>query len=249
MDKKTILVYDSGIGGLNVLLKLKKLRPEFEYLYMSDKKNAPYGKKAEKELFELAYTNILRAKKYYDFSICVLACNTLSTRVKEKLELSFSDIIFYGSYPFVNVADFGATLLVGTKATINSVYIMKAKREKKLLETLDLSDLVLEIENNLFDVSKIDLQKHFLSVRKDFNFLLLGCTHFCFLKDEFSKVFPKSTVFTEVLGMNIHNKGFLSTFCQNKIKSLKMPLENFIFEDKMRNFEVYDFLLKNIGQK
>ena len=173
MDKKTILVYDSGIGGLNVLLKLKKLSPEFEYLYMSDKKNAPYGKKSEKELFELAYTNILRAKKCYDFSVCVLACNTLSTRVIDNLKLHFSDLVFYGVYPFVQTSLFGSTLLVGTRATINSVYIMKAKREQKLLQTLDLSDLVLEIENNLSNLSKIDLQKYFLSVRKDFNFLFV----------------------------------------------------------------------------
>ena len=248
MDKKTILVYDSGIGGLNVLLKLKKLSPEFEYLYMSDKKNAPYGKKSEKELFELAYTNILRAKKCYDFSVCVLASNTLSTRVIDNLKLHFSDLVFYGVYPFVQTSLFGSTLLVGTRATINSVYIMKAKREQKLLQTLDLSDLVLEIENNLSNLSKIDLQKYFLSVRKDFNFLLLGCTHFCFLKEEFSKIFPHSTIFSEVLGMSVHDKGFLSTFCPSETKSLKMSLKSFIFEDKMRNFAVYNFLLKKLDK-
>ncbi len=242
-----MLVYDSGIGGLNVLIKLKKIKPEFEYLYMSDKKNAPYGKKSEEELFNLALENILRAKKYYDFSICVLACNTLSTRVLEKLEAYFSDVVFYGSFPFVETGDFGSTLLVGTRATVNSVYIMKAKREHKLLQTLDLSDLVSEIENNLPNMSKIDLQKYFLSVRKNFKFVLLGCTHFCFLKDEFSKIFPNSTIFSEVLGTSIHDKGFLSTFCPNKNKGAKMPLKNFIFEDKMRNFEFYNFLLEKFG--
>ncbi len=248
MDKKTILVYDSGIGGLNVLIKLKKFKPEFDYLYMSDIKNAPYGKKSEKELFNLAFENILRAKKYYNFSICVLACNTLTTRVLEKLKLHFNDVSFYGVYPFVETSRFGSTLLVGTKATINSVYIMKAKKSQKLLQTLDLSDLVLEIENNLFDLSKIDLQKYFLSVRKNFKFVLLGCTHFCCMKKEFSKIFPDGTIFSEVLGISVHDKGFLSTFCSNTNPSFKIPLKCFIFEDKMRNFEAYNFLVKKLDK-
>lgn len=245
MDKKTVLVYDSGIGGLTVLYKLLKFYPNFNYLYTSDSKNAPYGKKTNGELFELAYKNILRAKTSYDFDAVVVACNTLSTNILESLKSVFCGLKFYGAYPFVEVAKFQKTLLLGTRATINSIYIKKAKSDLKMLDTFDCSSLVLQIESNLFDLSKIDLEKYFETVQKNYEAVLLGCTHFFYLKNQIAKIFPKSWVFWEKLGINVHESGKLSTFVPDESNFKKITENNFIFEDKKRNFEVYNYLVKN----
>lgn len=43
MQKAPIGVFDSGYGGLTVLKKIRKLMPQYDYLYLGDNARAPYG--------------------------------------------------------------------------------------------------------------------------------------------------------------------------------------------------------------
>ena len=43
-------VFDSGIGGLSVLIELKKIAPNLDVIYWGDIKNVPYGTKRKKNL-------------------------------------------------------------------------------------------------------------------------------------------------------------------------------------------------------
>ena len=47
-------VFDSGLGGINVLSCLIKKYPNNDYIYFGDTKNLPYGDKTKEELFKLA---------------------------------------------------------------------------------------------------------------------------------------------------------------------------------------------------
>ena len=49
-DNRPIAFFDSGVGGLTVFSKVKKLLPNENYLYFGDTKNMPYGEKTEDEL-------------------------------------------------------------------------------------------------------------------------------------------------------------------------------------------------------
>ena len=53
-DNRPIAFFDSGVGGLTVFAKVKKLLPNENYLYFGDTKNMPYGEKSEKQLIEFA---------------------------------------------------------------------------------------------------------------------------------------------------------------------------------------------------
>ena len=46
-------VFDSGIGGLNVLKELINQYPKLEYLYYGDTFYLPYGEKSKEELIKL----------------------------------------------------------------------------------------------------------------------------------------------------------------------------------------------------
>ena len=46
-------VFDSGIGGLTVLEKLKEVIPDEDYIFYADSKNNPYGEKTEEELYDI----------------------------------------------------------------------------------------------------------------------------------------------------------------------------------------------------
>ena len=48
MDKdKAIGIFDSGLGGLSVLRKLKQELPGEDIIFYGDQKHAPYGEKSE----------------------------------------------------------------------------------------------------------------------------------------------------------------------------------------------------------
>ena len=45
----TILVFDSGLGGLTVLREIRKARPDARYIYLADTAFFPYGGLPEKD--------------------------------------------------------------------------------------------------------------------------------------------------------------------------------------------------------
>ena len=45
-------VFDSGIGGLNVLKELTKLMPERDFIYFGDSNNCPYGERVIQNLWQ-----------------------------------------------------------------------------------------------------------------------------------------------------------------------------------------------------
>ena len=49
-DNRPIAFFDSGVGGLTVFAKVKKLLPNENYLYFGDTKNMPYGEKTEAQI-------------------------------------------------------------------------------------------------------------------------------------------------------------------------------------------------------
>jgi hypothetical protein len=46
----TILVFDSGLGGLTVFREIVKLRPDARYTYVADDAYFPYGQHTEDEI-------------------------------------------------------------------------------------------------------------------------------------------------------------------------------------------------------
>ena len=51
-------IFDSGLGGINVLKEMIKVHPDESYVYIGDNKNVPYGNKSINEL----YTNKILKK-------------------------------------------------------------------------------------------------------------------------------------------------------------------------------------------
>ena len=45
MDNRPIGLFDSGIGGISILDKLKELLPNENFIFLADNKNCPYGYK------------------------------------------------------------------------------------------------------------------------------------------------------------------------------------------------------------
>lgn len=78
-------VFDSGYGGLTILRSIKKILPQYDYLYLGDNARAPYGTRS----FEVVYDFTLQAVKYlFDqgCSLVILACNTASAKALKSIQ-------------------------------------------------------------------------------------------------------------------------------------------------------------------
>jgi len=78
-------VFDSGYGGLTILSEIRKLLPQYDYLYLGDNARAPYGTHS----FEVIYRYTLQAVRYLleqDCALVILACNTASAKALRAIQ-------------------------------------------------------------------------------------------------------------------------------------------------------------------
>ena len=78
-------VFDSGYGGLTILKEIRKVLPEYDYLYLGDNARAPYGTHS----FDVIYRYTLQAVKYlleHDCALVILACNTASAKALRTIQ-------------------------------------------------------------------------------------------------------------------------------------------------------------------
>lgn len=83
--KGPIGVFDSGYGGLTILKEIRKLMPEYSYVYLGDNARAPYGTRS----FDVVYNFTLQAvTALFDMGcpLVILACNTASAKALRNIQ-------------------------------------------------------------------------------------------------------------------------------------------------------------------
>lgn len=78
-------VFDSGYGGLTILSEIRRLLPDYDYIYVGDNARAPYGTRS----FEIVYRFTLEAVQYLFDRGCrlvILACNTASAKALRTIQ-------------------------------------------------------------------------------------------------------------------------------------------------------------------
>ncbi len=124
-SQPTILVFDSGLGGLTVLSRTTQACPGAHIVYAADDAGFPYGRLGEDELAIriLAVTERLIARFHPD--LVVIACNTASTLVLPSLRARFA-IPFVGTVPAIKPAAAatrsGMISVLATPGTVARVY-------------------------------------------------------------------------------------------------------------------------------
>lgn len=77
--RPTVLVFDSGVGGLSVYDEIRHLLPDLHYIYAFDNVAFPYGEKSEDFIVERVVEIVTAVQKRYPLALAVIACNTAST--------------------------------------------------------------------------------------------------------------------------------------------------------------------------
>ena len=99
----TILVFDSGLGGLTVFAEILKARPDARFVYAADDAGFPYGRLSEDALVARVLAVMERLVARHAPDLVVVACHTASTLVLGPLRQRFG-IPFVGTVPAIKPA-------------------------------------------------------------------------------------------------------------------------------------------------
>ena len=88
-DTPSILVFDSGLGGLTVLREVVAARPDANYVYVADDAFFPYGHHTEDEIIARVVPLMGELIGTHDPDLVVIACNTASTLVMSHLRAAY----------------------------------------------------------------------------------------------------------------------------------------------------------------
>jgi glutamate racemase len=203
-DRPTVLVFDSGVGGLSVYHEVRQMLPDLHYIYAFDNVAFPYGEKSEAFIVERVVEIVSAVEKRHPLSIIVIACNTASTVSLPALRAKF-DCPVVGVVPAIKPAAKltrnGVVGLLATRATVQRPYthdlIARFATDCKILmlgsaELVEIAEAKLHGAAVPLPVLKKILQP-WLRMQEPPDTVVLGCTHFPLLSDELAQVLPDGT--------------------------------------------------------
>jgi glutamate racemase len=124
-DTTTILVFDSGLGGLTVFREVVRARPDSRYVYVADDAFFPYGRHGEAELVARVVPLMGELIAAHRPDLVVIACNTASTLVLPQLRARYP-VPFVGTVPAIKPACARSVskrvTVLGTEATVGREY-------------------------------------------------------------------------------------------------------------------------------
>ncbi|ARQ02238.1 glutamate racemase [Pseudorhodoplanes sinuspersici] len=199
----TILVFDSGLGGLTVHREIVKLRPDARFVYAADDEAFPYGRLSEVELLTRVIAVMAGLIETHRPDLIVIACNTASTIVLAELRTRFT-VPFVGTVPAIKPACAASQTrmvsVLGTEATVAREYtkalirdfgqgcdvtLIGSKRLAVLAEAL-LNGEDIDDEDIAEEIMPCFLEKD--GARTDT--IVLACTHYPLLLERFNRVAP-----------------------------------------------------------
>ncbi|OGG40597.1 hypothetical protein A2118_01965 [Candidatus Kaiserbacteria bacterium GWA2_50_9] len=201
-------IFDSGSGGLTVFKAVRERMPSADILYFGDIKNAPYGSKTNSELSVLTVRAIELLQKRGAESI-VSACNSVSASLAvslfDALSLTPPQLIEMVGPTVSSFKNSSARLLlVATPATIQSEIYQNAFRMiGKDVTAVAIPGLASAIE---FGSSDEDMERIIRTVfaktkPRDFDVLILACTHYPLVEHIFKHVFDSLYLFDPALAV------------------------------------------------
>ncbi len=172
--------------------QVMKQLPHESIIYLGDTARVPYGEKSKETIIRYSIENSIFLMDK-SIKLLVVACNTASAYSLEKLRKIFNipvlGVIEPGAKRAAAVTKNQRIAILGTKGTISSGCYQA--EIKKLIPQAELFPLACPlfvplVEEGFFRHSAAELVvKEYLKPLKDkaIDTLLLGCTHYPFLKD------------------------------------------------------------------
>ena len=213
MSNRPIGVLDSSVGGISVLRELRRIMPNECYVYLGDTANAPYGVRTEAEICDLTRTaaHMLLEK---GIKVLLIACNTATSAAAALLREELA-IPVIGMEPALKPAalarESGRIAVLATPATLRQrkFQALFAKYGEHAV-ALPCAGLMEFVERFELDSPRLhDFLREKLVPQdggEPFTCIVLGCTHYVFLRPALQKIVPQARLFDGNRGtaMQVH---------------------------------------------
>jgi glutamate racemase len=206
----SLLIFDSGIGGLSVLDPIRRLLPGAPIVYAADSAGFPYGTKSAAEIAVRVPALLGRLAERYDPSLIVIACNTASTIALDAVRAAL-DLPIVGTVPAIKPAaalsKTRAIGVLGTDATIVQPYVDRLAAEFAAdctivrhgsAELVELAEAKLRGE--AADPAAYARILDGLLSRpggETIDSIVLACTHFPLVREELAAAAPRPLAFVD----------------------------------------------------
>jgi glutamate racemase len=203
MTQPTILVFDSGLGGLTVFREIAAARPDARLVYAADDAFFPYGAHGEAALVARVVPLMGELIARVAPDLVVIACNTASTIALPHLRARYT-LPFVGTVPAIKPAcaasKSGRVSVLGTEATVKREYTMGLIRDfaqgcdVTLIGSARLAPLA-EAALRAEPVADADVAAELAPCFIDdgarrTDTVVLACTHFPLLLDRVTRLAP-----------------------------------------------------------
>ncbi len=194
--------FDSGVGGISVLHTARRLLPNEHFLFYGDNKNAPYGPRPLEEIRRLSAAGIAKLLER-DVKAVVIACNTATSAYAEIIRAQRPELPIVGMEPALKPAHFarhgGQVIVLATDATL------RLSKFERLMAQYG-SDVICVVGEGLVELvesgrsrspeARAQVEKLLKPYRdSQIDAIVLGCTHFPFLREPVARLFPRAQIF------------------------------------------------------
>lgn len=216
-------VFDSGVGGVSVLQHLVRELPGEDFSYFGDSAHAPYGERTLEDVQRLS-RSIVDAMVAKGAKAIVIACNTATSAYAEIVRAAHPGLPIVGMEPALKPAHFarhgGKVLALATEATLR---LEKFER----LMGLYGDDVITVVGHGLVELvesgmahspeARTRLETLLAPYRQtQIDAIVLGCTHYPFLRESIQALFPQAGIFDGLYGTAMRLKSLLD---QNGLRS------------------------------
>jgi glutamate racemase len=198
----TVLVFDSGLGGLTVLRELARTRPDLKLVYAADDAAFPYGRLDNEALVERVTTVMASLVAKFSPELVVIACNTASTLTLPVLRARFA-IPFVGTVPAVKPACERSVSkrvsVLATPGTVRRDYTQSLIREfaGDCQVTLVASDRLASLAEAALHGEAVadadiaaEIAPAFVDDGERTDTVVLACTHYPLILDRLERLAP-----------------------------------------------------------
>lgn len=199
MSQGPVVFIDSGVGGLPYYGAFKRLSPSDSAVYIADRAHFPYGPKSKEELSRIVVALARNIGEVLDPRMLVIACNSASVSALDAVREAFPAIPVVGTVPAVKPAALYSRKrrigVLATERTVNDPYVAYLSERFAsdcAMVGIAAPELVDFVEKEYMISSaarRFELASSYIERFRalDVDAVVLGCTHFLFLAEEFQK--------------------------------------------------------------
>ena len=205
-------IFDSGLGGLIMTKALIKALPEYDYAYLGDTANLPYGARSAEQVCALTTRCVDWLFREQDCALVLIACNTATIAALKYLQTEYLPANFPGSPPercilgvtgttveAVAAGGFSRVGLIATEGTIRSgAYEEELRRLVPGISVKSLATpLLVPLIENGGDKYAPAVIADYMEPFSDVQALVLGCTHYPHYRELFARQLPQAKIISQ----------------------------------------------------